>query len=275
MGRIEPQLIKALASLASVVEARDSYTGGHIWRVSQYAKLLAEKAGLPRNEIFLAELNGLVHDIGKIGISDIILNKEGKLTDEEFQIMKTHVSVGKKLIEEYPMKDYILESVYRHHERVDGKGYPNSSNRNTSAITRIISIADTFDAMTSTRAYRKAMDISTAMEKILAVKGTQLDATLVDEFEALVNMGKVKDIVNHCGFEKPLLSCKGCGPIIAYSKKNDGDDLVCPHCRANYTLHRSSDNFDMEFKGYKNFDYVHDADEETIEIFVSTAHIIV
>ena len=122
--RIEKPLLKSLTLMASVIEARDAYTGGHLWRVSQYAQLLAQAAGLTSEMIFLAGLGGFLHDIGKISIPDHILGKRGSLTESEYEVVKTHPGIGAVLIQEHPLGDLALSTVHQHHEWVNGMGYP-------------------------------------------------------------------------------------------------------------------------------------------------------
>ena len=124
---IDRALIKSVISLASVIEARDPYTGGHTWRVGQYAVKLAEKIGLSEDELFIVNLGGLVHDLGKVGISDSILLKPDTLTVEEYKNMKQHPQIGYELISSHPLFPILVDSVTQHHERVDGKdGYKHS-----------------------------------------------------------------------------------------------------------------------------------------------------
>jgi HD-GYP domain-containing protein (c-di-GMP phosphodiesterase class II) len=105
--------------LGAVIEARDAYTGGHTWRVAQYSRLLAEQAGLSASEIFLSGLGGFIHDIGKVGIPDQVLNKAGRLSEDEFSLLKTHPTVGKKLLDNHPLGPLVLDSITYHHERFD------------------------------------------------------------------------------------------------------------------------------------------------------------
>lgn len=199
---IDKKLIQSVISLASVIEARDPYTGGHTWRVSQYAVKLGERVGLSEAELFIVNLGGLVHDLGKIGISDAILLKPDKLTDKEYEIMQQHPQIGNDLISSHPLFPILIDSVFQHHERVDGKGYPNrDSGSNLSTIGRITAIADAFDAMTSTRPYRKGMTAEKALSILASERGRQFDAELVDQFTELAEAGALDHILGHCGDE--------------------------------------------------------------------------
>lgn len=123
-ANIDKKLLTSLMVMGSVVEARDAYTGGHLWRVGHFSRLLAEKIGLDRNQVFLAGLGGFMHDLGKVGVPDAILNKAGPLTDIEYAVIRTHPAIGASVLEEHPLAALALDAVIDHHERPDGKGYP-------------------------------------------------------------------------------------------------------------------------------------------------------
>lgn len=269
--KIDKELIKSVVSLATVIEARDPYTGGHTWRVSQYAVKLAEKAGLSEDEIFIVNLGGLVHDIGKIGISDAILLKPDKLTDAEYEIMKEHPKIGQELINAHPLFPILMSSVFEHHERVDGKGYPNHiEDNNLSLIGRITGIADAFDAMTSNRPYRKGMPLEKALSILESEKGKQFDAGLVALFIELANDGDLDHILGHCGDERLMMTCPECGPIIAPSKNaKEGDHLACPSCHGDYIMKRFGESFELEFTGNLINVIVPKVDTDTIDDFLT------
>lgn len=179
----EELTLETLSSLAQVIDAKDHYTNGHSFRVAAYAKGIAEELGLGYQECEQIYFAGLIHDVGKIGIKEDILTKPGKLTDEEYKIIKSHSSLGGDIlrgIKEFP----IFEKVARnHHERYDGTGYPDKlKGEEISLEARIVAIADTFDAMTSDRSYRKALTDEYALMELERNKGTQFDPKLVDIF---------------------------------------------------------------------------------------------
>jgi len=173
-----------IKSIASALDAKDTYTHGHSLRVTLYSLILAKYMdGV--NEKFMEELEtaGLLHDIGKIGISEGILCKPGKLSDEEYEIIKSHPQKGKKLLHSIKKLNVVSEWLNSHHERWDGSGYPNHLKGEEIPISsRIIAIADTYDAMTSSRSYRKALPHEVARDEILRCRGTQFDPNLVDIF---------------------------------------------------------------------------------------------
>lgn len=251
---VNKDLLETLLNLASVVEARDLYTGGHIWRVSQYSRMLAETIGLSNEEIMVAELGGLIHDLGKIGISDSVLNKDGPLDDFEYSIMKTHTTVGKSLIETHPLAPIILDAVHNHHERIDGRGYPSGAHINEKSIfSNITGIADAFDAMTSTRAYRSALSTEEALKRIREGFGTQFDEKLAQLFIDMDKNNELDHIVGHFNNDKELLECPVCGPIISYdSKRVDGDHISCASCSNEFVMHKSNDSFVLESRGVYN-----------------------
>src|SRR4030067_1426624 len=148
------QLLKSLFIMASMVEARDPYTGGHLWRVSQFCRVLAERGGLPPNQVARISLGGFLHDLGKIAVPDAILNKPARLTDGEYEIIKTHPDVGRRLLIDHPLAALAESAVFAHHERPDGMGYPQRlSQEQISVDRRIVGICDAFGAMTRTPPY--------------------------------------------------------------------------------------------------------------------------
>ena len=155
------QMLASLLVMAWVVEARDPYTGGHLWRVSRYAALLCERAGIPMDECARIAIGGFLHDLGKIGIPDAILRKRDKLTDDEMAIMKTHPDVGARLLAGHPLADLVRDAVLLHHETLDGSGYPKGiAGPDIPIAARIVGLCDAFDAMTSTRPYRAGMPMA-------------------------------------------------------------------------------------------------------------------
>lgn len=268
--KMDKELIKSVVSLATVIEARDPYTGGHTWRVSQYAIKLAEKVGLSEDEIFIVNLGGLVHDIGKIGISDAILLKPDKLTDEEYAVMKEHPRIGHELIAAHPLFPLLLSSVFEHHERADGKGYPNNIEESRlSVIGKITAIADAFDAMTSTRPYRKGMPAEKALSILAGEKGKQFDEGLVTTFISMAEKGELDHILGHCGDERLMMTCPGCGPIIAPSKNTQtGDHIACPSCHGDYIVKRMGEDFEIEFTGNMINVIVPKVDLDTLDDFM-------
>jgi len=173
--------------IAKTVDAKDHYTAGHSLRVMDYAVKIAKELHLPRTEIELLKHACLLHDIGKISIPDGILNKPGPLTDEEREHIFRHPVVGKQILSTVSDFQEILDIIYAHHERIDGKGYPNGLTKDEiPLLARIMAVADTYDAMRSERPYRKARTKEEAIAELKRVKGRQLDKKIVDRFLKVV-----------------------------------------------------------------------------------------
>jgi putative nucleotidyltransferase with HDIG domain len=179
----EMAYLGAIKALAAALDARDPYTAGHSERVSALSVMLGEQLGLPPDELEVLRLGALLHDIGKIGIRDRVLTKNGPLTGEEFEIIKTHPTVGAHILRQVPMLAAHVPIVELHHERPDGRGYPHGLvGPATPLLARIVHVADAFDAMTSARAYRPAQPAEFAMQEISRYRGSQFDADVVDVF---------------------------------------------------------------------------------------------
>jgi len=186
------QIAPTIYALASAIDAKDAYTFKHSSHVSEYAVLLAKRIGLPSEEVEIVREAGLLHDIGKIGIPEQILKKEGRLTDEEFAIMKSHVTNSIEMIHYLPNMNYVIPAVISHHERYDGKGYPRGiKGEEIPLLGRILTVCDCFDAIVSKRSYKAAMSIEYAMEELEKNKGTQFDPELAEAFIALIKEGKI------------------------------------------------------------------------------------
>ncbi len=233
-------LLKSLYAMAMMVEARDAYTGGHLWRVSRFAGLLAEDLGLPVAEVRKIMLGGFLHDLGKVGVPDAILNKRDRLSDEEYAIIKTHPRVGADLLAEHPLAALAMEAVLMHHETPDGRGYPAGlRGEDIPQTARIVGLADAYDAMTSSRPYRAGMPEARALDIIGEHLGSQFDAALGERFIALGRAGRLSHIVGHSEPGIPVQRCPSCGPTMAVSRrKRDGDLLYCPSCSGEFRLHR-------------------------------------
>jgi putative nucleotidyltransferase with HDIG domain len=174
---------ETIEGLVSALEAKDKYTSGHSRRVTEYALLIARALKLPEDEIERIDRAGLLHDIGKIGIRLEALNKPGKITREEHEMFKDHTLVGKQILEQIHFLREIVPLVLYHHEWWDGSGYPEGIKGDKIPLgARILAIADAYDAMTSDRPYRKAMDQDEAIAEIRKYAGTQFDPSLVEIF---------------------------------------------------------------------------------------------
>ena len=182
--------LEIVQRLAQAAEFRDSETGQHIIRMSQYCAKFAEALGLSDEECELILTASPLHDIGKIGISDNILLKKGKLTVEEFDIMKTHTTLGAQLLSrgQSPMMKMAQVIALSHHEKWDGSGYPKGLSRNDiPRVGQLCSVCDVFDALTSERPYKKAWSIEDAVAEIVKQKNRQFDPKLVDRFVEILS----------------------------------------------------------------------------------------
>ncbi|MFH0924432.1 MAG: HD domain-containing phosphohydrolase [bacterium] len=190
-------VVQTITALAKTLDARDRYTYGHSERVAEYSVGIAEILGFSEEQKVLIKMGGLLHDIGKIGVSDEVLRKPSKLTNEEYNEIKRHPTEGAKILEPIPQLQNIIDIVLHHHERCDGRGYPDGlKNEAISQEAQVIGVADCFDniaswivgtadaydAMTSPRAYRGARSHEAAIEELLRCKGTQFDPQVVDAF---------------------------------------------------------------------------------------------
>jgi len=185
--RLQQTYLQTIIALARAVETKDAYTSGHSSRVADLACKLARHIHLAEEEIQTIEWAGLLHDVGKIGIRDDVLSKPGELTDEEFAHIKTHPIKSYNVLEPIGAMRPILAAVRHHHEHFDGKGYPDGlKSEDIPLYARILQVADVWDALTSTRAYRKAMSTAKAREILHAEAGSTMDPELVKNFLEMI-----------------------------------------------------------------------------------------
>ncbi|MEE8382645.1 MAG: HD-GYP domain-containing protein [Thermodesulfobacteriota bacterium] len=183
-----------IRAIANSVEARDPYTKGHSNRVGQIARAVAKELDWSDDEIKLIDWGGMLHDVGKIGINDAILNKPGKLNEEEYKAIKLHPSIGAKIVKGISFLEPVAPYILEHHERFDGKGYPQGlAGENISIKGRVLAVADVFDAVTTDRTYHKALDPEVAFKEIIAKNAlSQFDPKIVDAFERAWRSGKIE-----------------------------------------------------------------------------------
>ena len=175
------------------VDVKDENTSQHSARVAEYSVMIAKRLGWSEAECENLRQIALLHDIGKIGIPDSILNKPARLTDEEYEVMKSHVVIGSKILKDFTLVKNLADGVRYHHERYDGKGYVEGlKGKDIPLDARIIGIADAFDAMTSNRVYRDHLDLDYVINELKRCSGTQFDPQLVEIFLGLVEDGSIQ-----------------------------------------------------------------------------------
>ena len=171
---------KTMELFANTIEAKDAYTRGHSMRVACYARGIARLMGLPEEDQQNVYFSAILHDVGKIGISDSILNKPGRLTDDEMDVMRTHAAKSAEILNGFDSVPFICETLRHHHEWYNGEGYPDHLKaKEIPLFSRIICVADCFDAMTSDRCYRSKLPIAQAIQKLKAGAGTQFDPDII------------------------------------------------------------------------------------------------
>jgi putative nucleotidyltransferase with HDIG domain len=181
--QLQEQTVAALEAMADVVDRRDPYTFQHSQSVADHAVRMARRLKLPEREVELIRLAARVHDLGKIAVPDEVLHKQGRLTEAEFDVMKKHPQTGVEILGKFPRYLRGRELVLAHHERIDGRGYPRGLLGDAIPFgARVIAVADSWDAMTSDRPYRKAMAPEFAVAELMRGRGNQWDADVVDAF---------------------------------------------------------------------------------------------
>jgi putative nucleotidyltransferase with HDIG domain len=184
--------LETIQTLAAAIDAKDPYTHGHSERVSSYAMAIARHLDLTQEEVFRVRIAAILHDVGKLGIRDGILNKPGGLSEEEFAIMRQHPAIGAQIMSPISTLKDIIPGIRNHHETWDGTGYPDHlKGENIPMVARIIGVADTFDAMTTSRPYQKAMTLDFVLSKIRSMSGTRFDPEVIDAFLAAVESGDI------------------------------------------------------------------------------------
>jgi HD-GYP domain-containing protein (c-di-GMP phosphodiesterase class II) len=183
----------SIRMIAAAVDEKDPYTRGHSGRVAKYSMLIGENLRLPADELDRLKISALLHDVGKIGVDDRVLKKPGKLTDEEFDLMKQHPTKGANIMRPVPQLKEMLPGIELHHERMDGAGYPfGLTAEKIPMMARIIAVADTFDAMTTNRPYQTAMEVEFAVERIKSLAISKFDPEVVQALVTAIETGKLR-----------------------------------------------------------------------------------
>ena len=193
--KLEQMSFQLVQTLANAIDAKDNYTNGHSSRVAEYSVRIARAMGWKKDEVDILKYEGLLHDIGKIGISDAILNKAARLSDDEFDILRDHVTIGGDIMHDATTLPGADNVILHHHERYDGTGYPHGLRGEQIPMdARIIAIADTYDAMSSNRIYRKALSKEVIRIELLKGSGRQFDPKILEVFISLFDRGLLDDV---------------------------------------------------------------------------------
>jgi HAMP domain-containing protein len=183
----------SIRMLAAAIDEKDPYTRGHSGRVAKYSIIIGDGLGLSAEELDRLRIAALLHDVGKIGVDDRVLKKPGKLTDEEFELMKQHTVKGANIMRPVSQLKDMLPGIELHHERLDGQGYPYGlSGDQIPIMARIIAVADTFDAITTNRPYQSAMDLEYALERIRSLAVSRFDPKVVEALESAIHAGRLR-----------------------------------------------------------------------------------
>jgi len=183
----------SIRMLAAAIDEKDPYTRGHSGRVAKYSIIIGDGLGLSAEELDRLRIAALLHDVGKIGVDDRVLKKPGKLTDEEFELMKQHTVKGANIMRPVSQLKDMLPGIELHHERMDGQGYPYGlSGDQIPIMARIIAVADTFDAITTNRPYQSAMDLEYALERIRSLAISRFDPKVVEALESAIHGGRLR-----------------------------------------------------------------------------------
>ena len=189
--KLERLTMQMMYTLSETIDAKDRYTSGHSARVARYSKMLAQKKGLSAEKCQQIFMMGILHDIGKVGVSSKIINKTSKLTDQEFAQMKTHPAIGSSILEKVSLLPELKTGARWHHERIDGRGYPDGLHGDKIPLeAKIIAVADAYDAMTSSRSYRKPMEQAAVREQLVKGMGTQFDREIAGLMVELIDDDK-------------------------------------------------------------------------------------
>ncbi|MCM1175424.1 MAG: diguanylate cyclase [Blautia sp.] len=204
---VELVTIQAITTVANTIDAKDDYTKGHSNRVAYYSEALARKIGWPEEEVQNIHYIALLHDIGKIGVPDAVLNKPFRLTDVEFGLIRNHTVMGAEILKDIKTFPNVSVGAKYHHERYDGKGYPSGlKGDEIPLVARIIGIVDSYDAMTSNRVYRRRLQDEMVKQELIRGKGTQFDPYLVDQFMELLEEGSLQQNIPEKDMVMPIFN---------------------------------------------------------------------
>ncbi len=234
-----------LRLLANAIELRDHYTVGHTWRVTNFSLALAAELGWDEEKLKIVEMGGVLHDVGKIAVPDAVLCKPDKLTNEEYAQMKIHPERGADLMKDSRKLRPLIPYCLYHHERYDGKGYPKGlAGEDIPIEGRLVAVADTFDAMTSNRPYRKGLNPEIAIAELEKNKLTQFDPDCVDAFVRAYRAGKINHILQAYHENEKSIVCPFCSTFIPIPEGAElGTDFECRVCHRKSRLAQINDAY--------------------------------
>lgn len=243
--KLEQAYHDTLMVLASAIEMRDHYTVGHTWRVTNFALAMGKALGWSEEQLKVCEMGGVLHDVGKIAIDDAILRKPGHLTDDEFAKMKIHPERGARMMQDCEHLIPLIPYALYHHERYDGKGYPYGLKGEAIPIEgRLLAVADTFDAMTSNRPYRKGLHPEVAVAELEKGKGTQFDPACVDALVSCYREGSIDNILQEYAKDDKSVVCPFCSTYIAIPEGAEtGHQFACGVCHRTVRLQKSNEAY--------------------------------
>lgn len=238
LAMLEASYQDTLTALANAINMRDHYTVGHTVRVTNFAKVAAQEMGWDEEKLKECEMGGILHDVGKIAVDDVILRKPSGLTDEEYAKMKVHPERGARLMEDIPALVPLIPYALCHHEHYNGKGYPYGRKGEEIPIEgRLMAVADTFDAMTSNRPYRKGLDPEIAIAELEKCKGSQFDPAVVDAFVRSYRAGRIEEILQEYHKGGRSIACPFCSTFIPVGDTVEvGDEMQCAVCHRRVRL---------------------------------------
>ena len=249
LDMLQQSFRNTLVAISNAIEMRDHYTAGHTWRVSRLSVEITRNMGLDQEKVTDIEMGGVLHDVGKLAISDNILTKPAALTEEEFITIKEHPQRGAQMLDDVDTLRTVIPCVLYHHEKWDGTGYPFGLKGNGIPIEgRIIAVADVFDAMTSDRSYRKGVDIDVAIQFIKENSGTQFDPSCVAAFIQCHENGLLQSLVQAGVSENnPTVVCPYCSTHFSIPASFELDESIrCHICHRNLRLRLVDHNVEVE-----------------------------
>ncbi len=246
LAKLHKSYQDTLIALANSIELRDHYTVGHTWRVTNFALEIARELGWTDEKIKECEMGGVLHDIGKISVDDAVLRKPGHLTEDEFAKMKVHPEKGARLLQDIEFLAPCIPYALYHHERFDGRGYPFGLVGDQIPIEgRLLAVADTFDAMTSNRPYRKGLDPNFAISELEKGKGTQFDPEVVDAMVRCFKAGKIDRLLqDYYKKEEKSIACPFCSTYLRLPEGVEVDhEFSCGVCHRRIQLRFQNDMY--------------------------------